>query len=274
MRCGQHARRFDETWTRSSDRAPAAAYSCARAHDAALAARRIEVRHARRRHRALPERVEAAPVELLAVVLHVVARSVWSAPPTTRRLIRLHRRPAELLDQQAGHRERLIAHHLRRQPETRSASQQPVLGIALQQSPAWPSTPAGTSRSSRSVFCSALTSQPVRTNSVASQSSSSGMRRRLALRAEVLGRLHEAGAEVHLPEPVDRHPRSQRIRRIDKPLREAQPVAWNPPAAAAGSRALRVSPSRRADRKTAHQQDTCRAASGMSSITITVGRLS
>ena len=51
--------------------------------------------------------------------------------------------------------------------------------------------------------CIARTSHPVRTNSVASQSSSSGCDWRLALDAEILLRLHDADAEIHLPEPVD-----------------------------------------------------------------------
>ena len=70
----------------------------------------------------------------------------------------------------------------------------------------------------------AFTSQPVRMNSVASQSSSSGLQRPLALRAEILHGLHHAGAEVHLPEAIHRHARRQRIGRIDQPFREAQPV--------------------------------------------------
>ena len=77
--------------------------------------------------------------------------------------------------------------------------------------------------------CIALTSQPVRMNSVASQSSSSGCDGRLALRAEVLRRLHDADAEVHLPVSVHGDARGQRMRR-------------DPPAtgrASAGSRVLR-----------------------------------
>ena len=47
---------------------------------------------------------------------------------------------------------------------------------------------------------------------------------RIALRAEILGRLHQAGAEIHLPVAVDGHARGQRMLRAEQPLRHAQPV--------------------------------------------------
>ena len=47
---------------------------------------------------------------------------------------------------------------------------------------------------------------------------------RLALGAEVLRSLDQAGAEVVLPVAIDGHARRQRVRGIDQPLREAQPV--------------------------------------------------
>ena len=53
-----------------------------------------------------------------------------------------------------------------------------------------------------------------------------GMRRRLPLRPEIFGGLHDPSAEVHLPEAVHRHARQQRIRRIHQPLGQPQPVWW------------------------------------------------
>src|SRR5262245_31428917 len=54
------------------------------------------------------------------------------------------------------------------------------------------------------------------------------MARRLALGAEVLGGLHQAGAEELLPESVDRDPRGQGVARVGQPLREAKAVLWRP----------------------------------------------
>ena len=47
---------------------------------------------------------------------------------------------------------------------------------------------------------------------------------RLALRAEVLGRLDDAGAEDLEPEPVDGHAGRQGMVGGDQPLGQAQPV--------------------------------------------------
>ena len=49
-----------------------------------------------------------------------------------------------------------------------------------------------------------------------------GVRRRLALRAEVLAGRDEAGAEVGLPDAVDERARGRRRLRIDEPPRERQ----------------------------------------------------
>ena len=70
----------------------------------------------------------------------------------------------------------------------------------------------------------ALTSQPERTNSAASQSSSSGWLGGSPWAPKSSTRLHQPGAEEHLPVAVDRHPRRQRIGRIDQPAGQAQPV--------------------------------------------------
>ena len=50
------------------------------------------------------------------------------------------------------------------------------------------------------------------------------MRRRFALRAEILRSLHQPVAEEHLPEAIDRHASRQRILRADKPASQSQPV--------------------------------------------------
>ena len=120
-------------------------------------------------------------------------------------------------------------------------------------------------------LCIALTSQPVRTNSVASQSSSSGMRGRFALRAEVLGGLHQAGAEVvcqnrfTATRAVSGFAGSTSHRARPSRLRRA------PRRAAAGTRARPASPCRRACRTRRGPGRASSRGSGISSITITVG---
>ena len=54
------------------------------------------------------------------------------------------------------------------------------------------------------------------------------MRRRLALNAEILGRLDQAGAEVVLPDPVDDHAGRERVLRRNQPRSQAQPIALGP----------------------------------------------
>ena len=61
-------------------------------------------------------------------------------------------------------------------------------------------------------------------NVVASQSSSFGMAGVLPLQPEVLGRLDQAGPEVHLPEPVHGHARGERVVGLDEPAGEPQTI--------------------------------------------------
>ena len=70
--------------------------------------------------------------------------------------------------------------------------------------------------------------------------------RLLALRAEVLGRLHEPGAEEHLPVAIDRHARRQRMRPVDIShfARPSRFAGCGLRAAAAATPACRPSPSR------------------------------
>ena len=87
-------------------------------------------------------------------------------------------------------------------------------------------------------------------NSVGQPVEQLGVAGPLALRAEVLDRLDQAGAEEHLPEPVDRHARRQRVRRVDEPVREPQPIVRRSPSGSGGEElpARPASPSRPACR--------------------------
>ena len=158
-------------------------------------------------------------------------------------LVRLHRRPADLLHQQAG-----------RRPAPGRASSRPAggtrgprassrfSGSLLQQLRRRPSTTADRSRSSRSVFCMRL-HVPAGAHELGGQPVEQlGMRRPFALRAEILDRLHQAGAEIHLPEAIHRHAGGQRIRR-DRPASAPGPAGCSarPRAAAAARPARRAS---------------------------------
>ncbi len=122
-------------------------------------------------------------------------------------------------------------------------------------------------------FCIALMSQPVRMNSVASQSSSSGMRRPFALRAEVLHRLARArcrNTSARSGSP-SRAP-SADCAGIDQPLGEAETIVRRARAAGRqGGRHARLHLLAGLVVGAANQQDACLAAPGVSSITITVG---
>ena len=84
---------------------------------------------------ALPQRVEAAPIQRLARILFVVprvARHHRRAFPDARRLVRSDGRAAELRHEKAAGRQRRIAHDFAVEPEPRSARQQNVLRIAAE----------------------------------------------------------------------------------------------------------------------------------------------
>ncbi len=100
------------------------------AHDAGLTAGRVERDHGGRGNGPLPERVEAAAIEIRAVVLDVFG--VGQLVPEPGRLVRFHGRTAGSLDQEPGEPKRLVADHLGRQPQPRPARQQAVLGVAIE----------------------------------------------------------------------------------------------------------------------------------------------
>ena len=194
------------------------------AHDARLAGRRVERHHGRRPQGALPERVEAAAVQVVAGLLHIVAVAAFDhVGPQALRLIRLDRRPADLLDEEAGHGQGLVADHRGGQAQPRAARDHPVLRVPLELLGADVGRlaigGAGHDGPLQGLDVPArvdeLGGQPVEQLGVAGE---------LALRAEVLGRLHQAGPEVHLPEPVHGDAGGQGVAGVDEPPRERQPV--------------------------------------------------
>src|SRR6266851_8690986 len=52
-----------------------------------------------------------------------------------------------------------------------------------------------------------------------------GMRRRLALNAEIIGAADDSFAKVMMPEAIDHYPRQKRVRRIDHTFGEFEPAA-------------------------------------------------
>ena len=129
------------------------------------------------------------------MVLHV-GRPAAHFIPQPVRLIRLDRRTADLVHQQPRERQGLVPNHFRREPHVRPACEQPVVGILRQQlrrhARGLPvrrthhdgllqrfHVPAGPDEFGR---------EPIE---------QLRMRRRFALRAEILGGLHDADAEVH-----------------------------------------------------------------------------
>ena len=138
-------------------------------------------------------------------------------------MVGLHRRATELFDQQAGDEQRLIADHFGRQPQARGMRQQTVVGIALQRLGRF----LGRLAVGRAhhhgfqdlfdapAFLLELDRQPVQ---------QLGMRRLLALRAEVVDGFYQPGAEKRLPQAVDRHAGGQRVFLADDPAGQPQAV--------------------------------------------------
>ena len=102
---------------------------------AALPKGRAECEQRRVRHRSLPIRVEASAVQVVSLTGDV---SIGAAPcrellVNPLRMIWLHRRSTDFLNQQAAHCQRLIANELAQQPEAWPARQQPVVRVAFAQ---------------------------------------------------------------------------------------------------------------------------------------------
>ena len=177
--------------------------------NAALAACRIEVGHRGGRHRALPEGIEAAAVQVLAASLPIIFVRIQLAPET-RRLIRIDRRASDLVDEQTGDGERLIANHVRREAHVRTAREESILRVALQH--LWSDARRLTVRGAEHDGLLHRLHVPPRADELSGQPVEQlRMRGRLALRAEVLHGLDETGAEIHLPEPVGGDACRQRV---------------------------------------------------------------
>ena len=185
--------------------------------DAALTRRRIERQHRRRPQRALPEGVEATAIQVASPGLLVFLATLLL--PEAFRLVRPDRRPADLCDEQPRNRERLVADHLRRQTQTRSTSQQAVLGVCLQLVRSKGGLLAvGGARHDRPVYRLDVPAgidegrrQPVEQLRMA---------RILSLHSEVVGRLDQTRTEVHLPEAVHGDPGGERVAGLDEPAGE------------------------------------------------------
>ena len=192
------------------------------ADDAGLAAGGVEGDHRRRGDRPLPERVEPTAVEVGAVILDVIG--VGQLVPQPGRLVRPHRGAADVAPTSSPPRcnawSRIIS------AESRSR---------------WACASSRLSGSRR--FASGVTRDdcryvrarddqaehglhvPARSDELGRQPVEQlRMAGRLALGAEVLDRLHQPGAEEHLPDAVHRHAGRQRIGRVDQPSGECQPV--------------------------------------------------
>ena len=186
--------------------------------------RRVEGHHRRRRDRPLPERVQAAAVQARPVVLHVIAHvgQLSSTDP-----------PADTASPTARRSARPAA---RRGPAPGRGSSPPAAGAAARAPAAGSRDRARAARSCTRDDCryvgagddqsqqSPSCPSPIATNSTASQSSSSGWLGGSPCAPKSSTRLHQPGAEEHLPVAVHRHPRRQRIGRSDQPASQPQPV--------------------------------------------------
>ena len=97
---------------------------------AVFAAGCVEIHHHRMRHRAAPERVEAPAVFVLSR-RGLPRLAVIDDLPNAVGLRRHHARAADLVAEQAGDGQRLVAHHLGLQSHARAAGQQSVVRVTL-----------------------------------------------------------------------------------------------------------------------------------------------
>src|SRR6202012_1139537 len=81
------------------------------------------VEEERRGDDAAPEDVEAAAIERVAMVLRILDLAEGRILPNVDRLIDLHRRAAELFDEQSGYGEGLVAEHPAWDAEARTAGE-------------------------------------------------------------------------------------------------------------------------------------------------------
>ena len=98
-------------------------------HSSRVGASKVD--QARMQEGALPEGVDAAPVQIVAVAGRVFALRKIQRRQIAIRLVRPHARAAELLDQQSGDLERDVAHRFRIHAEPALPREQAVVGIAL-----------------------------------------------------------------------------------------------------------------------------------------------
>src|SRR5215471_13124077 len=145
--------------------------------------------------------------------------------PQPLRLIGLHGRPTDFLDQQARYCESLVAYCLCRQTEARAARQQAILRIPLLQLGCCLGglTIGGTGDN-----------QPLHRADIPTASYEFGRKPveqlrigwRVALRAEVIHGFYDSLTKIHLPEAIYRHAGRQGIGWIDDPFCQAEPILW------------------------------------------------
>ena len=132
-----------------------------------------------------------------------------------------------------------------------AAREQPVVGIALRSSPGVADDLPVRRRHHDAACSSAFMSQPLSTNSAREPVEQLRMRRRFALRAEVLGGADEPACRRAAARSGSRDARGQRVLGREQPLREPETVrAANRPAVRGRSAANRAaSPARRGSRR-------------------------
>ena len=194
------------------------------AHRAELAAGRVEGHEARIRRRAPPERIQAAAVAILAAAGGPLVGVVRHVPDAVR-LDRVDARAEHLAAEQTARRQRRVANHLGFQAHARAAREQPVVRIALgKRRRDGRRLPVGRRHHDR--LDQRLLAPALRHQLGREPVEQLGMRRRRALRSEVLAGLDQAASEQLLPQAVDDDARHERVVRIDEPSRKTQAVGW------------------------------------------------
>ena len=221
-RFGEHPGRLDELWAVHEHEGMQGRVRGITLGHADDPLRHIEAFKHRGRAGPPPKGVEAAAIERFPLVGS-------GGLERLRHVIGLHRGSTPLVDEQSAGGQCAVANHLGRQPMPRSAGEpdiKRVVGHRLHVGDAL--LPVGLrehGRLDQELHVPTEAALRHRMGELPGQEVEQfRIFRPRRLAAEILGRLHEPDAEERLPEPVDRHPRQQRMVRIDEPAGEAQPV--------------------------------------------------
>ena len=163
-------------------------------------------------------------IQLLSMVLLVAIPSKRRFGPDAWRLVRPGRRAGGTVNKQAAGRQCLVAQHPRGKSVSRTPRQQTIVRITCR----YTGRRGGPLPIRRAGYHQPLYGfdVPAGANQFGGQPiEQCRVRRFITLCAEILGRLHQARLEKHLPAAVDSHPPRERMGWINEPAGQCQAIS-------------------------------------------------